>query len=216
MDFTCAMLDWLGADTPHLLLSTWTAVTQCWSDCEEISHIQGKRRSPRKMVRGARLRLETNPITFRDTQSSNTPGARQDPDTTQRLRQNCVSVSPEEVWVSSGLLWGQGLWVQQTWVWHKHSWGRTPLTPTQSHQNLHRSGETDSWRAKTESCVHQDPGERSSDPTRDWPRLPVSVQESVVEAWVSGGLLLGWGYWVQQCLHGTFWSRLPLSSLPLG
>ena len=33
MDFTCAMLDWLGADTPHLLLSTWTAVTQCWSDC---------------------------------------------------------------------------------------------------------------------------------------------------------------------------------------
>ena len=27
------------------------------------------------------------------------------------------------------------------------------------------------WRAQTEPCVHQDPGERSSDPTRDWPRL---------------------------------------------
>ena len=34
--------------------------------------------------------------------------AHQDPETPQRLRQNCVWVSPEEVWVSSGLLWGQG------------------------------------------------------------------------------------------------------------
>ena len=58
------------------------------------------------------MHLEINPITFRDTQSSNTPGAHQEPDTTQILRQNCVSVSPEEVRVSSGLLWGQGLWVQ--------------------------------------------------------------------------------------------------------
>ena len=29
----------------------------------------------------------------------------------------------------------------------------------------------DSWRAQTEPCVHQDPGEGNSDPTRDWPRL---------------------------------------------
>ena len=38
----------------------------------------------------------------------------------------------------------QGLWVQQTWVWHKPSWRRSPLTPPQSHQNLLRTGETDS------------------------------------------------------------------------
>ena len=31
--------------------------------------------------------------------------------------------------------------------------------------------ETDCWRAQTEPCVHQDPGERSHDPTRDCPRL---------------------------------------------
>ena len=43
-----------------------------------------------------------------------------------------------------------------------------------SHQNLLRTGETDSWRAQTKLYVHQDPGERSSDPTRDWPDLPVS------------------------------------------
>ena len=31
-------------------------------------------------------------------------------------------------------------------------------------QNFHRTGETDSWRAQTKLCAHQDPGERSSDP----------------------------------------------------
>ena len=34
--------------------------------------------------------------------------------------------------------------------------------------------------------------------------LPVSVQESLAEAWVGGGLLQGWGHSVQQCMHGTF------------
>ena len=53
-----------------------------------------------------------------------TPGPR-DP---QRLRQSCVWASPEEVPVSSGLPQGQGLWVQQTWVWYKPSWRRLPLT----------------------------------------------------------------------------------------
>ena len=32
--------------------------------------------------------------------------------------------------------------------------------------DLTQHWETDSWRAQTEPCVHQDPGERSSDPTR--------------------------------------------------
>ena len=27
------------------------------------------------------------------------------------------------------------------------------------------------WEGTTETCVHRDPGERSSDPTRDWTRL---------------------------------------------
>ena len=48
---------------------------------------------------------------------------------TQRLSQNCDWVSPVEVRVSSGLPQGQGLWVQQTWVWHKPFWRRSPLTP---------------------------------------------------------------------------------------
>ena len=38
-------------------------------------------------------------------------------------------------------------------------------------QNLHKSGETDYWRAQTKPFAHQDSGERSSDHTRDWSRL---------------------------------------------
>ena len=37
------------------------------------------------------------------------------------------------------------------------------------------------------------------------PDLPVSVQESPMEAWVSSGLLQGWGHRVWQCMQGTFW-----------
>ena len=37
-------------------------------------------------------------------------------------------------------------------------------------QDFHGTLETDSWRARTKSFAYQDPGERSSDPTRDWAR----------------------------------------------
>ena len=73
-------------------------------------------------------------------------------------------------------------------------WRRSPLTLSQSLQNLPRTGETDSWRAQTKACVHQDPGERSSDPQETDPDLPVSVQESPAEAWVGSGLLQGQGH----------------------
>ena len=41
------------------------------------------------------------------------------------------------------------------------------INPTIDCQNLHRTGATSSWRAQTKAYVHQDPGERSSDLTRD-------------------------------------------------
>ena len=43
-------------------------------------------------------------------------------------------------------------------------------------------------RAQAKPCVHQDPGERSSDPQETDPDMPMSVQESPVEVWVRGGL----------------------------
>ena len=103
---------------------------QLCSDFEEIAHIQGQRRSPSKMVGGAKSCLESRPIPGRDAQRAQThlvcTRTKRLP---QRLRQTCFWVSPEEVRVSSGLLQGQGLWVQQTWVWHMPSWRRWPLTP---------------------------------------------------------------------------------------
>ena len=112
-------------------------------------------RSPSKMVGGAKITFRTKPHTCqRCSEGSNIPCVHKDPETPQRLRQNCVWVSPEEAWVSSGLL-------QELWVWHKLSWRKSRLTPPQSHQNLHRTGETDSWRAQTEPCAYQDPGEQS-------------------------------------------------------
>ena len=35
---------------------------------EEITHVQGQRRSPSKMVGGMKSHLESNPISTRDTQ----------------------------------------------------------------------------------------------------------------------------------------------------
>ena len=55
-----------------------------------------------------------------------------------------------------------------------------------SHQNLHRTREAGSLRAHRKPCIYQDSGERCHKTDLD---LPVSVQESLVEAWVSGGLL---------------------------
>ena len=45
------------------------------------------------------------------------------------------------------------------------------MNPTIELPELTQDWEIDSWRAQTGPCVHQDPGERSSDPTRDGPRL---------------------------------------------
>ena len=59
-------------------------------------------------------------------------------------------------------------------------------------QNLHRTGETDSWRAQTKPCVHQDPEKkRIVTPQETDPGFSVSVHPA--EAWVGGGLLQGRG-----------------------
>ena len=41
------------------------------------------------------------------------------------------------------------------------------INPTIELPELTQDWEIDSWRAQTEPCEHQDPGERSSDPTRE-------------------------------------------------
>ena len=123
------------------------------------------------MVEGAKLHLESNAIPARDARRAQTNLVHTRPRApTETEQELCLNVSyggKGQQWPASG----HGLWVQQTWVWHKPSWRRSPLTPPYSCQNLHRTGETDSWRAQTKSCVSQDPEQRSSEPKRDWPRL---------------------------------------------
>ena len=58
---------------------------------KKITHVQGQRRSPRKMVGGAKLHLESNPIPARDAQRAQTkPCAHQE--TPQRLSQTSLWV----------------------------------------------------------------------------------------------------------------------------
>ena len=64
------------------------------------------------------------------------------------------------------------------------------INPTIELPELTQDWEIDSWRAQ-QNLVHQDQGGRNSDPTGD---LPAGVQESLVNVWVSGDLLQGWGH----------------------
>ena len=78
------------------------------------------------------------------------------------------------------------------------------------------TGETDSWRAQTKPCAHQDPGVRICDPTRDGARLacecPGACNVDMGWQWPSMGsgalntTVLG----DQACWHKSFWRWLPL------
>ena len=96
-----------------------------WGDTPHPRSKEKPRQDDRRGKFTFRIRLHSHQ---RYSEGSNKPCAHQDPETPQRLRQNCVWVSPVEVQVSSGPPAGQGLWVQQTWVWHKPFLRRSPLT----------------------------------------------------------------------------------------
>ena len=58
----------------------------------------------------------------------------------------------------------------------------------------------DSWRAETKPCVHQDPGERSSQTHKRLTQTCLlSVQKSPAEACISSSLLQRQRHRVQQC-----------------
>ena len=129
----------------------------------------------------------------RHLEGPNKPCAHQDPDTPQRLSQNCVRVSPEETRVSSGLRQGQGLWVQQTWVKHKPSWRRSPLTHHRAARTYRGLGNRLLEGTNRTLCTRtQEKG--AGTPQEIDPDLPGSVQESQAEARASSGLLQGWGH----------------------
>ena len=110
----------------------------CFTRIKDSSWAKEK---PQKDGRRGKFTFRIKPHSLqRCSEGSNTTCAHQDPGTPQRPRQNFVWEPPVEVQVSRGLPQGQGLWVQQTWVWHKPSWRKSPLNPPKSCQNLHRTG----------------------------------------------------------------------------
>ena len=117
------------------MCSTGVAAVQCWSSsCMALEQLWGD--TPHLRTEKPQEDGKKDEIAFRiklhsqqrRSEGSNKPCAHQDPEPPQTLGQNCVWVSPMEVQVNRGLPQGQGLWVQQTCVWHKPSWRRSPLT----------------------------------------------------------------------------------------
>ena len=83
-----------GQRSPSRMVGARAAAVQCWSDSEEDTHIQEQRRSPSKMVGGAKSHLESNPILSEELrglkQTLCTPGLRDPSETETEL---CLSVS---------------------------------------------------------------------------------------------------------------------------
>ena len=155
--------------TPKLQLSAEQPSTgECWIPPQkDTPHPRTKEKPQQESQRGeAAFRIKPHTCQ-RHSEGSNKPCAPQDPETPQRLSQNCVRMSPVEVWVSSGLLQGHGLWVQQTWVWYKPSWRRLPLTLPIELPELPQDWGDRLLEGTNKTCAHQDPGERNSDLTRD-------------------------------------------------
>ena len=129
------------------------------------------------------MHLESNPIPARDAQRAQTnlcaPGLR---DPTETEIELCLSVScggTGQQWTATGVgtLGAADLGMAYALL------EEVTINPAIELPELLQDWETDSWRAQTEPCVHQDPGEKSSDPTRTDPDLPLSIQESPEEAW---------------------------------
>ena len=155
---------------------------------------KGKGEAPARWWGVVQIGFRIKPHTCqRCSEGSSKPCAHQDPETPQRLRQNHVWVSPEEVRVNSGLQQGQGLWVQQTWVWHKPSW-RSLLTHHRGASRTYTGVGKLTFGGHKQNLVHTRTQSRGAvTPQETDPDLPVHVQESLADVWVGNGLLQGGG-----------------------
>ena len=99
-------------------IHSWATVSWSMLDPTKIPRAKEK---PQQDARRGEIAFRIKPLPARELkQTLCTPGPRDPTDT----EPNCVWVSPGKGRLSSGLPQGQGLWVQQTWAWHKPSWRR--------------------------------------------------------------------------------------------
>ena len=116
--------------TPKLQLTAEQPLTGgCWIPPKrDTPHPRAKEKPQEDGMRG-QITFRNKPLTCqRSSEGSNKSCAHQDPETQQRLRQNCVWVSPVEVQVSSGLLWGRGSGCSRPGYGISPLGGRSPLT----------------------------------------------------------------------------------------
>ena len=126
------------------------------------------------MVGGAKLHLETDLIPSREAQRTQTnllhtriQGPQRDLNTT--LSVSCGGKGQNWPATGAGVLGAADLVMAYALL------EEVAINPTTESPELTQTGETDSWRAETEPCVHQDPAERSTDPQETDPDLPTSV-----------------------------------------
>ena len=122
----------------HLLLLELQNYNSLLNSCQKenagshpkkIPHVQGQRRSTNKMVGGTKSHLESNPIPASDVRRAQTKLVHT---RTQRPHRNWARTMFECLLQRYGsVVWatGAGESVQQTCVWHKPSWRRSPLMP---------------------------------------------------------------------------------------
>ena len=130
----CAHLLWELQNCNLLLNNHWQV--NVGSHQKKMPHIQRQRRSPNKMVGGAKSCLESSPIPTRDAwRAPMKPCAHQGPEIPQGLSQTCL-------WMSECLMRRHGSAVVcrgdrgagfsrpgKHSMWHKSSWRRSPLAP---------------------------------------------------------------------------------------
>ena len=106
------------------------------------THIQGQRRSPNKTVGGVKWHLELNPTPTKEASRAQTkPCVHQNPGTPQEAEPDLplsVCLLWRHGWAACPLLWGQVLWLKQTW----EAW---QLSPTIKPPSRHPTN----WRAIT-------------------------------------------------------------------
>ena len=119
------------------------------------------------MIGRANSHLESSPIPARDAQRAQTTLYAPGPgDPTETETELCLSVScggMGQQWTAAGA----GALGAADSATAEALLEEVVINPTIEPPELTQDWETDSGRAQTEPCVHQDPEERSSDSTKD-------------------------------------------------
>ena len=177
-------------------------------------HIQGQRRCPSKMEGRAKLCLETNPIPSRDAQKNQTKLVCI---RTQRTHRDWLRAVVEcLLWRHSSAV---GCCRDRDSGYSRPAYDINFLGGGH-HEPRQRAytglGKQTLGGHKQKLLCARTQKKGALTPQETNPNIPLSVQEAPLEASVRGGMLQGWGPWVQQCVHGTSGKRLPLSpSAPL-